>query len=344
MKNFQFKRRTRRTVNNKMNLEETLERFLYAKRLQKRSERTIKSYEGALKKYIAYCEENKFDGSKHETVESYINYLSFKKTKWDDHPTSHSDVVGVSARSVNNALSVLRVFFNWVNSQGISEDNPTDRIERLKEDDTGFEVFTDDEINLILNAPNKRTYTGFRDYVMIIVLIDTGIRLRELVSLKRGNFELKYRQLVIAADTSKSRRTRTIPLSHTTTEALQELFDLIGVDEEYTDELVFLTQFGDHFSGDHFAKNLKNYERRLGGLIKARVSPHTFRHYFAVKFLRNGGDAFALQNILGHTDLAMTQRYVRYTNADLQEIHDKASPIESIITKKRIVRGKVKFR
>lgn len=78
--------------------------------------------------------------------------------------------------------------------------------------------------------------------------------------------------------------------------------------------------------------------------MKARVSPLTFRHYFAVKFLRNGGDLFALMKILGHTDISMTKRYVQYVDSDIQEIHDKASPLESIDIDKRIIRGKVKFR
>ncbi|QUG41301.1 tyrosine-type recombinase/integrase [Psychrobacillus sp. INOP01] len=134
-----------------------------------------------------------------------------------------------------------------------------------------------------------------------------------------------------------------IPISRTTTKDIYELFELIGIGEEDTDEFVFLTQYGDQYYGDNFAKNIKNYAKRAGG-IRARVSPHTFRHYFAVKFLRNGGDAFALMNILGHSDISMTQKYVKYANSEVSEIHDKASPVESLVTNNRVRKGKVKFR
>lgn len=343
MKRFEFKRKPKSVVNKPFSLDETIELFLDAKRLQRRSDRTIKTYERALKHYSGYCSNNGLNAGNDAAITAYIRYMTFEKTKWDDHPTNVSDIVGVSAGSVNNAIRVLRVFFNWAMTQKLIAHNPAKSTELQTEPDNGFELFTDDEISLLLKTPNQRTYTGFRDYVMMLVLIDTGLRIGELTSLKRGDFELKYRQVVVNAETTKSRKTRTIPISRTTTKILSELFDLIGIDDDDTDEFVFLTQFGNQYIGDNFAKMLKNYATRAGGL-KARVSPHTFRHYFAVKFLRNGGDPFALMKILGHTDISMTQRYVQFASADIKEIHDKASPVEALINSRQKRKGSVKFR
>lgn len=343
MKRFEFKRKPKSVLNKPFSLDETIELFLDAKRLQRRSDRTIKTYERALKHYSGYCGKNKLNAGDDVAIAAYIRYMTFEKTKWDDHPTNVSDIVGVSASSVNNAIRVLRVFFNWAMTQKLIGHNPAKSIGLQTEPDKGFELFTDAEIQLLLNTPNHRTYTGFRDYVMMLVLIDTGLRVGELSSLSRGDFELQYRQIVVNAETSKSRKTRTIPVSRTTVKALYELFDLIGIDDEDTDEFVFLTQYGDQYLGDNFAKNIKNYAARAGGL-KARVSPHTFRHYFAVKFLRNGGDPFALMKILGHSDISMTQRYVQFASADIKEIHDKASPVESLLTNNKGKKGKIKFR
>lgn len=343
MKKFEFKRRQQSIVNKPFSLEEAIEKFLDAKRLQKRTDRTIQTYERALKHYSSYCNKHGLSGEADTSFSAYIHYMTFEKTKWDDHPTNHSNIIGVSARTVNNTIRVLRVFYNWAIAQKLIGHNPAKSTGLQTENDDGFEVFTDDEIKLLLNAPNHRTYTGFRDYVMILVLIDTGLRIGELSSLKRGDFELQYRMIVVNAETSKSRRTRSIPISPTTTEALRELFDFIGIDDEDSDEFVFLTQYGDQYLGDNFAKNLKNYAARVGGL-KARVSPHTFRHYFAVKFLRNGGDPFALMKILGHTDISMTQRYVQYASAEVKEIHDKASPVESLLTSSKVRKRKIKFK
>ncbi|WP_420168182.1 tyrosine-type recombinase/integrase [Alicyclobacillus hesperidum] len=69
---------------------------------------------------------------------------------------------------------------------------------------------------------------------------------------------------------------------------------------------------------------------RKAGVQNVRVSPHTFRHYFATKFLRNGGDPIALQRILGHRDMHMVSIYVNYTKSDIREQHEKFSPVASL--------------
>lgn len=340
---FDFKRR-KTTVAGQFKLEPSIERFLDAKRLQRRSDRTIKTYNQSLQHYAKYCLDNGLTGGEEDCVKQYVEFMTFKKRKWDDHPTNHSDKIGVSARSVNNIIRNLRVFYGWAVKERLISFNPAEKIEYQTEEEDNFSVFTDEEVKALLEAPNKRIYTGFRDYVMMLVLVDTGMRITEMTSLKRGDIDLLYRQIVIPAEVTKTRKTRIVPISATTTRALEELFELIGADENKPDEYVFLTQFGERYHGDTFAKMLKKYATKANYPIKARVSPHTFRHYFAVKFLRNGGDPFALMKILGHTDIAMTQRYVRYAQGQIKEIHEKASPVESIAVNKNTRKGIVKFK
>ncbi|QUG41302.1 phage integrase N-terminal SAM-like domain-containing protein [Psychrobacillus sp. INOP01] len=197
MKKFEFRRKTKSTITKPFYLDQTIVRFLDAKRLQKRSDRTIKTYDRALKHFTTYCNNHGLNGADDASVTAYIRYISFEKVKWDDHPTSKSSIVGVSPRSVNNAIRFLRVFYNWAVAQKLISHNPAESIGIQKEPDNGFELFTDDEVKQLLNAPNHRTYTGFRDYVMMLILTDTGIRVSELTSLKRGDFELQYRQIII---------------------------------------------------------------------------------------------------------------------------------------------------
>jgi integrase/recombinase XerD len=322
----------------------TIESFLDAKRLQRRSERTIKTYNQSLQHYAKFCQSNGLIGDEEDCVKQYVEFMTFKKQKWDDHPTNHSDKIGISARSINNLIRNLRVFYGWSVKEKLIRFNPADNVEYQTEQDDSFSVFTDEEVKALLNAPNKRIYTGFRDYVMMLVLIDTGMRITEMTSLKRGDIDLLYRQIIIPAEVTKARKTRIVPISDTTAKALEELFELIGADIENPDEYIFLTQFGERYYGDTFAKMLKKYAVKANYPINARVSPHTFRHYFAVKFLRNGGDPFALMKILGHTDISMTQRYVRYAKAQIKEIHEKASPVESIVANRKKSRGRVRFR
>lgn len=343
MQKFDFRRRKTTVTKRDFNLEQAIELYLETKRLERRTERTIKTYRQTLNHFAKFCRENELKGDEDDCVKKYIQYMSFEKRKWDDHPTNQSEQIGISARSVNNIIRNLRTFYNWTKREKLIEFNPAERIEYQTEEEDTFEVFTDEEVHALLEAPNKRVYTGFRDYVMMLVLLDTGMRLGELTSLKRGHVDLLYRQIVIPAAITKTRKTRVVPISQTTASALQELFDIIGVEDDDADEYIFLTQFGDRYYGDTFAKMMKKYAKKSGYPFKARVSPHTFRHYFAVKFLRNGGDPFALMKILGHADMQMTQRYVRYAKSEINKIHEEVSPVESIIPKRQR-RGSVKFK
>lgn len=344
MRKFEFKSRSTAELGRNFKYEETVELFLDDKRLQKRSDKTIKTYKQTLGHFAKYCTEQGYSGNEEDCVRDYVRWLTFEKTKWDDHPTNHSEIIGVSARSVNNSIRVLRVFYNWAIKKKHIGNNPAQEVGLQTEDIETFEIFSDDEIEAILAAPRRRTYTGLRDYVMMVLMTDTGMRVGEMSLLVRGDFDLTYRQIGMRAEITKNRRARNVPISRTTADLLRDLFEYIGIGDDEDDEFVFLTQFGERFQGDTFAKMLKNYAKRSLVPIKARVSPHTFRHYFAIKFLRNGGDPFALMKILGHTDIAMTQKYVRYASADIKEVHDKASPVESLINPQQKRKGAVKFK
>lgn len=328
--------KTRKTTGRQraFNLGESIHLYLEDKRLSKRSEKTIKTYSQTLYHFEKFCEERGLSGNEDHCVKEYVKFLSQEKTKWDDHPTNALAKKGenVSSRSVNNVIRNLRVFYNWAHKEyGIfPEYSPAEKVEYQKEAERGFEIFTDEDITALLSAPNKRVYTGFRDYVMMLVLVDTGVRIGELTQIKRSDVDLVYRQITLRAEITKAKRTRVLPISKTTADALSELFDYINIQDE--DDYVFLTQFGERYYGDTFSKMLKKYGKKAG-VTGARVSPHTFRHYFAVKFLLNGGDPFALMKILGHTDMSMTRKYVNYLNSNVQEIHDKASPVTSLLDK-----------
>ncbi|MET3658554.1 tyrosine-type recombinase/integrase [Sporosarcina psychrophila] len=343
MRKFEFKNRNSSELGRNFNYDATVELFIDDKMLQKRSPDTIRTYRQTLSHFAKYCATQGYNGNEGDCVREYVRYLTFDKTKWDDHPTNVSEVVGVSARTANNAIRVLRVFYNWAIAKKHIGINPAQDVGLQTEDIETFEIFTDEEIETLLASPRRRTYTGLRDYVMMILMTDTGMRIGEMSALVRGDVDLIYRQISLRAEITKNRRARIVPMSRSTADLLRSLFDYTGVGDEDDAEFIFLTQYGERYYGDTFAKMLKKYANRAVSPIKARVSPHTFRHYFAVKFLRNGGDPFALMKILGHTDISMTQRYVQFASADIKEIHDKASPVEALINSRQKRKGSVKF-
>lgn len=334
---FAFKKRDK--IQKGFNVREAFDLFIEAKKLEKRSDKTIKAYAQIIGKFCEWYADNKYDELHEEAIGEYIRYMTFDKVKWDDHPTNHSAQKGVSARSINNIIRVLRVFFNYLVDHRYISHNPAERIKYQTEADDTFEVFTDDDVMRLIATPNIKTFTGFRDRVMMLILIDTGLRIGELTSLRINDVDFTLRQITVRGEIAKSNRTRILPLTKKTVGEIQTLVDYINVEP---DDYLFLTSFGERYNADTFAKMLKKYAAKAG-VTDVRVSPHTFRHYFAIKYLRSGGNSFSLMKILGHTDISMTQRYVKYAEADIKENHEVASPVANLFkegnAKKR--RGRV---
>lgn len=324
-----------------LNLERAISEYLYSKRIEKRSDKTIEAYEQTLNQFRKWYENKKPDALTAEFLRQYIHYLSFEKTRWDDHPTSPNGAIGLSARTVNNNIRNMKIFFNQLVRERVISYSPMEGINYQTEDKDTFEVFTDEDVLKLIDAPNTRIYTGLRDRAMMLVLCDCGLRCGELTQLKLSDVDLKMRQITVRAEISKSNTTRVIPISKLTAKELEKLISFMNVDE---DDYLWLTQFGERYYADSFSKMLKKYGERVG-IANARVSPHTWRHYFAVKFLRSGGDPIALARLLGHTSLEMTQVYVRFTKTDLHEQHEKASPVANLIDSgNERKRGKMRFK
>ncbi|OME86942.1 integrase [Paenibacillus sp. FSL A5-0031] len=331
---------SKRGRNVKFDFKTQIERYLQVKRVEKRSPKTIATYAQSLKQFREWFESRNDSELNSDTMREFIHYLTYEKVSWDDHPTSPNGKVGLSPRSVNNTIRNIKVFFNYLMKERVLTHSPLDAINYQKEEKETFELFTDEDVLKLLSAPNKRVYTGHRDYCMMLILIDGGLRVKELTSLKISDIDFKLRQVTVRAEVSKTKTTRVIPLSQRTVKEIEKLIEYMNVEEN---DYLWLTQFGERYFGDTFAKMLKLYAKRVG-VTGARVSPHTFRHYMAVKFLRGGGDPIALARILGHTSLNMTQVYVRYTGTDLREQHDKASPVTSLLDQgNEKKRGRLRF-
>lgn len=335
---FHFKHRQQ--TEQSVDIPNEVSRFLEVKKLERRSPKTIKTYGQTLGKFVEWYVNNEYAKVSTEVIRDYVRFMSQEKERWSDHPTSPTQGVGVSPRSINNIIRVLRIFFNFLVAEKLLADNPASTVKYQEEARDTFEIFSDDDILNLLATPNRRTYTGMRDYTMMLILIDCGCRIGELTNIKVGDINFATRQIVISAEIAKTNETRVVPISQKTVKELRDLVNYVGGNKE---DYVFLTQFGERYFADTFAKMLKKYGKKAG-ITGVRVSPHTFRNYMAVKFLKTNGDPFTLMRILGHKDFAMTNRYIKYSNVDLSEQFDKSSPVMNLIDKGNArKRGSVKF-
>jgi integrase/recombinase XerD len=187
-------------------------------------------------------------------------------------------------------------------------------------------VLSEDEIKALLRAAKKPSWTGIRNYAMLLTFLDTGIRLSELISLDVKDVDLTGRTLRVRH--GKGAKERHVFGGRFLLRALRSWLEVHG--STRSDEPLFVTRNGDR----HDSRNVDRIVERIAvraGLEGVRVTPHVLRHTFATHYIMNGGDPFSLQRILGHSDIKTTMIYVNLAGVGLKEAHAKASPVDRLL-------------
>ena len=223
-----------------------------------------------------------------------------------------------SVQNTNHCVQVWKGFFNYLENEGFTETNPARRLQKLKQESKFPKPYTQEELCALLKAAG-RTFNGFRDKTMMLVLLDTGVRLAELVSLTVEDVDLGQGVIRVFG---KGRKERFVPFQGTVRRVLLRYLVFRG---KPSTEALWVTVNGTPLREDSFQYQLRVYGSRAG---LAKVHAHRFRHTFATEYLRNGGSPQMLQRILGHTTPLMTQRYVHITDSDAKRNHTSSSPVE----------------
>lgn len=182
--------------------------------------------------------------------------------------------------------------------------------------------FTEAEVALVLQQPNRRTFTGFRDYVILLLLLDTGIRLGELSALRVSDLDLSDQLIRISK--GKGSKCRHVSIQVYCFKHLRSYLQLRG---EQFHENLWIIRNGQPLQRASIIKMVQKHCRGAG----FQGSAHTFRRTMAKVFLLSGGDVHALQSILGHSTLEMTRQYVHLLPSDIHSRHESYSPVESLL-------------
>jgi site-specific recombinase XerD len=294
--------------------EKVLARYLLHRRADGLAERTLKDYTIHISRFFS-----KYPQAL-ETPEQVREYVLQYMAK-DRSPAYH-----------NITLRYLRVFFKWTVRQGVLYANPTDGI-KLRKAQPRIVNHGKDIIRALIDQPDRTTFVGLRDYALILLTMDSGIRPGESLQLQVEDINIPGSYVTVRAEVSKTREPRTMPLSAPTTKAIIQLIAVRPSDWEGAP--LFCTCSGTPLVLQSWRYRLKTY----GGKIGVNIRPYDLRHEFAMEYLRNGGNVFGLQKSMGHSDIATTRRYVEYTMSDLRAAHAKASPVSNLLpSRKRLTR------
>lgn len=224
--------------------------------------------------------------------------------------------------TVKSYHALLRTFFAWLVSEGAIDLSPMETIAQPIARPDQVQPFSEAQIAALLKAA-KATHHPKRDELIIRLLFDTGVRASELVALKMKNIDIGERRCLVKG---KGNKHRSVYFGRN---AAKALWQYLRESPREPDEPLFASDRG-KTSGDALTRSgLLQLIKRLAreARIEAvRASPHTLRHAFAINFIRAGGNVFTLKEILGHTSLAMVNKYVALAEADIEMQHRRYSP------------------
>jgi len=294
-------------------MQEHLRSYFHFLQLEKGSAKnTLASYKVDLRRYVEYLEEHSIR-SVDEVKESNVTaFLSLLKD------------MGLVASSISRNFSAIRGFHRFLIGEGITKNDPTQNIDSPKLSRRLPSVLTLDEIEKILNQPNINEPLGLRDRAILELLYATGLRVSELISLKQSNLLFDTGIIRVMGKGSKE---RIVPVGRSAiqyVELYQRQVRVHLVKRMDTSDAVFLNYRGRPLSRMAIWDMIKRYARQAG--IEKEVHPHTFRHSFATHLLEGGADLRAVQEMLGHADIATTQIYTHIDREYLKEVHRTFHP------------------
>jgi integrase/recombinase XerC len=304
-------------------IKQAIDEFLLSCKVEGKSYGTIECYSDKLKGFLWYATNydwpDDIEAITTNHLREFLAYLRETPHRFNSKcPRAMKPINSTTIQKYYRALSAL---FNWSVNEGILETNCLVKIKVPRAEKKVVKSLSSTEVNqLILHFGDS--FDGVRNKAIILVLVDCGLRLGELLNLKL--FDLNMEQQLIKADGKTGERV--VRFGDTTKKALKEYLKLRSKVNGNNDSL-WLTEKGITLKDSSVETMFIKLSKRTG----IRVHPHLLRHTFATMWLRNGGDSLMLQRLLGHTTLMMTNRYCQAVGCyDAIEAHKRYSPVDAL--------------
>ncbi len=230
--------------------------------------------------------------------------------------------VGLDARSISRAVSALKTFFGFLVSEGIIEENPALNVKAPKFIKKLPSALTVEEVERLLNITDTATWEGVRDRAMLELLYASGLRVSELVNLKREDLNIDEGFIVVRS--GKGGKDRLTLMGESSKAWLLKYLEL-SLDRLQVSPYFFITRRNKFFTRQGIWLKLKEYAAKAG--INKEVYPHILRHSFSTHMLEGGADLRAIQALLGHSSITTTEIYTHVRTDFLREEYDRFHPL-----------------
>ena len=281
--------------------QENFVQYLYAEKGL--TAQTVKSYLEDLKQFFIFLEDKK-DTCDLKGID-LINFLEFEMEN------------DMSVSTSLRRLSSTKSFYLFLKRENLLNDEIPDIITPKKPEHLP-RCLTLEEVEDLLNAPDLKKKDGIRDKAMLELMYSSGLRVSELLQLEKSKIDLKHN---IVSIVGKGEKQRKIPVGEY---AASFIFDYIekvrNLNPGKENKYLFLSKYGKPLSRQYFFKIIKKYALEVG--ITKNISPHTLRHCFATHMLENGAQLRAVQEMLGHSNIATTQIYTHVSSKRILSAYD----------------------
>lgn len=259
-----------------------------------------------------------------EDLQAFFNYFSDKKDTSDLLETDLYEFLkfelslGKSVSTALRRLSSTRSFYLFLKKEGYFIGNIPD-IETPKKPKHLPNCLSEEEIDKLLETPDLTSPSGIRDRAMLETMYSSGLRVSELLNLKRGQVNLNKCIITVFGKGAKERK---VPIAEYAVEYIKKYINEVRNKSEFKkSDYLFLNKSGNPLSRVYFFKKVREYAELAG--IEMTISPHTLRHSFATHLLNHGAQLRMVQGMLGHTNIATTQIYTHVSSEKLKSDYDK---------------------
>jgi len=305
-----------------MLLSKAIEGFLLHKQVEGLSGRTLEGYKRQLDHLAEHLGNPDLEAIEANDILQFFDYLSneYVPKRWsgEKHP--------LSARSKRNYWIALKSFWTWAKID-LGGADVMDRVPAPQAPTHEPNPFTEAEIQQIIKACGE-TADGrphpfeHRNRAIVLALLDSGIRATELCKLKMQDYNQRRGRIFVEG---KGAKKRNVYLGSTARKAIwRYLADRDNTDDP--DAPLFANQYGKPLHRHWLRRMIAEIGERAN---VANVHPHRFRYTFAIQYLRNQGDIFTLQRLLGHSSLKMVRYYLSLAEVDAETAHRRASPVDN---------------
>ena len=291
-----------------MTLRAALEDFMMEQQFRGNTPKTLIYYRGSIERFLRYAgEDMQLEFVRIPLLRNYYASLSGE---------------GLSSNSTQTYVRALRTFLSFCYQQDYIELDLSKKFKLPRAQRKEIDVLSDQEINRLLSCFNVKYLLHMRNYCICALMLDSGLRMNEVVTLRLSMTKLVEGYVIVDG---KGNKQRVVPLGMSTRKMLRRY---IARRPAIADtDFVFLQSNLEPITINTVKQLFQKLKKRAG---IPRIHAHLLRHTFATRYLENGGDMYALQQILGHTSLEMVKKYVHSTHHKIVPKFSNYSPLDNL--------------